>query len=76
VLREQLGRDGHQWWKSHATPAHAAAAWLQILEEAVRLSPPPRPDDWPKQFAEDGTELVRDILKEFGLPPTDTLARS
>jgi hypothetical protein len=76
VLREQLGRAGHQWWKSHATPAHAAAAWEQILEEAVRLSPPPRPDDWPKQFAEDGTELAREILNEFGLPPTDTLARS
>jgi len=76
ALRERLGEAAHAWWKSHATPAHAAATWNQILEEAVRLSPPPRPDDWPKQFAEDGTELAREILNEFGLAPTDILARS
>jgi len=76
VLREQLGRAGHHWWKNHATPVHAAAAWEQILEEAVRLSPLPRPDDWPKEFGEDGTELAREILTEFGLPPSDTQARS
>lgn len=76
VLREQLGRAGHQWWKAHATPAHAATAWEQILEEAATLSSPPRPDEWPKHFATDGTELAREILTEFGLPPTDILARS
>jgi hypothetical protein len=76
TLRERLGEAAHAWWKSHATPAHAAATWNQILEEAVRLSPPPRPDDWPKQFAEDGTELAREILSEFRLAPTDILARS
>jgi hypothetical protein len=75
-LREQLGTAAHAWWKGHATPAHAAAAWEAILEEAVGTSPPPRPDDWPKQFSEDGTELAHDILKEFGLLPRDTLARS
>jgi hypothetical protein len=48
-------------------PAHAAAAWMPILEEAVTLSPPPRPDDWPPQFAADGTELARAIHREFGL---------
>ena len=76
ALREQLGAAAHAWWKAHATPAHGAAAWNQILEEAVRLSPPRRPEDWPKQFAEDGTELARQILSEFGLSPTDILARS
>lgn len=76
ALRERLGEAAHAWWKSHATPAHAAATWNQILEEAVRLSPPPRPDDWPKQFAEDGTGLAREILSDFGLAPTDILARS
>jgi len=70
ALRGQLGSAGHTWWKGHATPAHAAAAWRQIIEEAVRLSPPPRPADWPKQFASDGTELAREILSEFGLPAT------
>jgi hypothetical protein len=75
-LRARLGKAAHAWWKTHATPAHAAAAWNQILEEAVRLAPPPRPDDWPKAFAQDGTELARGILSELDLPPTDILARS
>jgi hypothetical protein len=66
-LRAQLGQAAHAWWKANATPGHAAAAWTQILEEAVRLSPPPRPEDWPAQFGADGTELAREILGEFGL---------
>jgi len=74
--REQLGMAAHAWWQAHATPAHAASAWMQILEEAVRLSPPPRPDDWPPQFSADGTGLAREILREFGLPiPTHIPAR-
>jgi hypothetical protein len=67
ALREQLGRAGHAWWQKHATPAHAAAAWMQILHEAATLAPPLRPDDWPTQFGADGTELARAILSEFGL---------
>jgi hypothetical protein len=67
ALREQLGRAGHAWWQKNATPAHAAAAWMQILQEAATLAPPPRPDDWPTQFGTDGTELARAILSEFGL---------
>ncbi len=65
--REQLAAAAHAWWKANATPVQAAAAWTQILEEAVRLSPPPRPDDWPSSLAADGTELARAILAEFGL---------
>jgi hypothetical protein len=65
--REQLGMAAHAWWKAHATPAHAAAAWMRILDEAVRLSPPPLPDDWPSPLAADGTGLARSILAEFGL---------
>jgi hypothetical protein len=65
--REQLGMAAHAWWKAHATPAHAAATWTQILDEAVRLSPPARPDDWPPGFGADGSELARAILSEFGL---------
>lgn len=75
-LRERLGTAAQAWWKEHGTPRHAAAAWNQILAEAVLLSPPPRPDRWPKQFSEDGTELVREILNELGLAPTGILARS
>ena len=66
-LREQLGLAGHAWWQNNATPAHAAAAWMQILQEAATLEPPPRPDDWPTEFGADGTELTRAILGEFGL---------
>ena len=66
-LRGQLGRAAHAWWQAHATPAHAAAAWNQILQEAASLAPPPRPDDWPKHLGADGTELARAILEEFGL---------
>ena len=76
ALRARLGEAARAWWKAHATPAHAAAVWNQILEEAVRLAPPPRPNDWPKIFAEEGTELTRGILSEFDLPPTDILAGS
>ncbi len=66
-LRQRLGDAGHAWWTAHATPAHAAGAWTPILQEALTLAPPPRPDDWPSQFGADGTELARAILSEFGL---------
>jgi glycosyltransferase involved in cell wall biosynthesis len=67
ALRDQLGRAAREWWEAHATPARAASVWAAILREATSLSPPPRPDDWPKQFLVDGTELARDIRSEFGL---------
>ena len=67
ALCEQLGRAGHAWWQQNATPAHAAPAWMQILQEAATLAPPPRPDEWPTEFGADGTELARAILSEFGL---------
>lgn len=67
TLRDQLGRAAHAWWQTHATPAHAAAAWNQILQEAASLAPPARPSNWPKHLGADGTELARAILDEFGL---------
>jgi hypothetical protein len=67
ALREQLGRAAREWWEAHATPARAASAWAAVLQEATTPSAPPRPDDWPKQFLSDGTELARDIRSEFGL---------
>jgi len=66
-LREQLGHAAHTWWQANATPAHAAAAWNPILEEAGSLAPPLRPSDWTKHLGADGTELARAILNEFGL---------
>jgi len=67
ALRDQLGRAARKWWEAHATPAQAASAWAAILQEATTLSAPPRPDDWPRQFLADGTELARDIRSEFGV---------
>jgi hypothetical protein len=66
-LRDELGRAAHAWWQAHATPAQAAAAWNQILQEAASLAPRPRPSDWPKHLGADGTELARAILGEFGI---------
>ena len=82
MLRDQLGRAALEWWEAHATPAQAASEWTAILREATSLAPPPRPDDWPKQFLLDGTELARDIRTEFGLashvyePSSDPGSRS
>ena len=68
-LRDQLGRAARAWWEDHATPALAAAAWNQILEEAISLAPPPQPADWPAHLRADGTQLARAILGEFGITP-------
>jgi hypothetical protein len=67
TLRDQLGRAARVWWETNATPVRAASAWQAILAEAMELSPPPRPNDWPRQFAGNGTELAREILGEFGI---------
>ena len=67
ALRDQLGRAGRAWWETHGTPARAATAWMAILQEAATLSPPPRPENWPKQFRADGTGLAREILDKFGV---------
>jgi hypothetical protein len=65
-LRQQLGRAAHDWWRTHATPAHSAAAWAAILEEAASTAPPARPRDWPQHLGADGMELTRAILAEYG----------
>ena len=66
-LRTRLGAAAHAWWRAHATPAHAAAAWTPLLEEAATLAPPERPNDWPAHLTPDGTESARAILAEFGV---------
>jgi glycosyltransferase involved in cell wall biosynthesis len=71
-LRISLGEAAHAWWKRHATPEHAAAAWEQILDEARHLAPPRRPEEWPTAFSRDGSELMREILKEIGVQETGT----
>ena len=71
-LRTSLGEAAHAWWNRHATPAHAAAAWEQILDEARHLDPPPRPPNWPAAFSSDGSELMREILNEIGVQESGT----
>lgn len=67
VLRERLASAAVQWWQGHATMAHAAAAWQQIIAEALATPVPPRPADWPGELTPDGTELTQQILAEFGV---------
>ena len=66
ALRENLGSAAHEWWQKHATLDHAVRAWRSLLAEAVTLSPPPRPLDWPRHLNADGTERARELLGEFG----------
>ncbi len=65
-LRNTLGSAAHAWWQGHATLEHAVQAWQSILAEAVSLTPPPRPANWPPHLTADGTERARDVLAEFG----------
>jgi hypothetical protein len=65
-LRESLGAAAHEWWRQHATLDHAVEAWRSILVEAVTVTPPPRPPNWPRHLTADGTERARDLLAECG----------
>jgi hypothetical protein len=65
-LRTSLGSAAHTWWQQHATLEHALQAWRSILAEAVTVTPPPRPPDWPRHLTADGTERAREVLAEFG----------
>jgi hypothetical protein len=65
-LRESLGAGAHEWWRQHATLDHAVQAWRSILAEAVTVTPPPRPSNWPRHLTANGTERARDLLAEFG----------
>jgi len=35
ALRTRLGTAAELWWRTHATPGHAAADWTRILSEAL-----------------------------------------
>jgi hypothetical protein len=65
VLRRALGASAHEWWRQHATVDRAARAWRSILDEALTLTPPPRPGNWPSHLTADGTARARAILGEF-----------
>ncbi len=67
VLRGSLGRAARAWWEENATPRRAVKAWMDILQEAVALEPPARPQNWPSHLPSDGTERARAILSEFGV---------
>jgi hypothetical protein len=61
VLRAQLGDAARGWWRTHATPGHAADDWERILAEAALLHPPTPPADWPGHLTTDGTGQARAI---------------
>ena len=58
-LRDALGAAAHAWWRSHATPAHAMAAWKRLVEESARQ----RPD--PTIPVSDGTDRALTVLADF-----------
>ena len=66
ALRDALGSAAHEWWRRQATLDHAVQAWRSILTEAVTLSLPARPSNWPAHLTADGTERARKLLGEFG----------
>ena len=53
ALRTQLGSAAHDWWRTHATVAHATDAWGRILSEAASLDPPAHPAGWPAHLTAD-----------------------
>jgi glycosyltransferase involved in cell wall biosynthesis len=65
-LRRSLGSAARAWSRQHSSLEHAVHAWRSILAEAVTVTPPPRPPDWPRHLTADGTERVREVLAEFG----------
>ena len=67
TLRAKLGNAAHDWWRTHATPGHAAEDWGRILTEAALLNPPARPADWPGHLTADGTERARESLDSCGV---------
>ena len=66
-LRRSLGSAAREWSRQHATLEHALQAWRSILAEALTVTPPPRPPDWPRHLTADGTERAREVLAEFGV---------
>lgn len=73
-----IGTAARQWWLAHATPAHAAAAWMSILQESLRMPPPGRPAGWPAHLDDDGRGQERRLAHTFRLPtlPMDIPAPS
>ena len=67
TLRDELGRSAHEWWRRHATVAHAVDAWSAIVQEAAALAPPRHPPNWPAHLTADGTARARELLAPFGV---------
>jgi hypothetical protein len=66
-LRAELGAAARNWWITHATPNRAAETWSGLIEEAMTLTPPDRPPDWPAHLVADGSETARGILEQLGV---------
>lgn len=66
ALREAIGASARRWWNAHATVERAVTAWRPLLAEATTMPPPPRPENWPRHLAADGTDAAREILADIG----------
>ena len=67
ALRNEIAETARTWWQANSTVPHAVHRWEEILAEAVSISPPPHPIDWPAHLTADGTERARQILSEFAV---------
>lgn len=67
VLRSRLGDAARAWSAAHGSLEAVVDSWQAVLQDAVRLEPPPRPADWPPHLTADGTERARALLAEFGM---------
>ena len=64
-LRQSLAAAAHDWWRTHATHAHAMAGWHHVLQQAAAL-PRRRPAPAVAASVDDGTAVARAILSEMG----------
>ena len=67
TLRADLGSAARAWWANHATLDHAVASWQAVLEDALLLPTPPRPEGWPPHLEADGSLLARNVLADSGV---------
>ena len=63
-LRERVGRAGHDYWKANHTLESMADDYRRLLRDAAAMSAP-APEDLPKHFYADHSEVVNTIAAQF-----------
>jgi glycosyltransferase involved in cell wall biosynthesis len=66
LLRERIGRAGHQFWQAHHTLDRMTADYERVLARAAS-TPAPSPADLPAHFTDDHSTLARSIADQFGV---------